>query len=301
MRTRFLILLICLGIARGLQAASAPPPETLLLSGPADATDETVATFAFQSDQPSSSFECRVDNKEFSPCAGVLTLEGMEFGTHAFEVRAVNPLGIPDPSPARHEWEVFLLTPSKQVSPPTRWKGLTEDPLAKRSDEFEVDPANSGFLFKRISGNFKMTARLEPEAAFGVNIQGSPADGLRMALELPASKSKQPPRIEVNRFEGDSVTAESFDPEWLTDLETESSAIEMRACRFGSNFFLYARPSGNPLWGLLRAYPYQKPLGLLPSMAAGLFQPEASLSALKDASEGVGFQSVLTQGDCTKD
>ena len=74
------------------------PPETSLTSAPASPAPESVS-FAFAASEAGSTFECRVDTRPWNACTSPTgyTLAG---GSHLFEVRATDPGGTLDPTPA---------------------------------------------------------------------------------------------------------------------------------------------------------------------------------------------------------
>jgi hypothetical protein len=82
------------------------PPETTIGSGPADPTADTSASFGFTADEPGSSFECSLDAAAFTPCSSPQDYTGLPPGGHVFEVRAIDPAGNPDASPATYAWTV---------------------------------------------------------------------------------------------------------------------------------------------------------------------------------------------------
>ena len=81
-------------------------PETTIESGPTDPTAETDAVFTFSADEASATFECRLDGGAWAACASPETVTGLAPGAHVFEVRAVDPAGTADASPAAHAWTV---------------------------------------------------------------------------------------------------------------------------------------------------------------------------------------------------
>jgi large repetitive protein len=81
-------------------------PETTIDSGPADGTTDMSATFVFSSSDPGSGFECSLDSASFTTCSSPETYTGLEPGSHTFAVRATDPAGNVDPSPATYSWAI---------------------------------------------------------------------------------------------------------------------------------------------------------------------------------------------------
>jgi hypothetical protein len=81
-------------------------PETTIDAGPEDPTTDPTPTFAFSSSEPGSTFECSVDGGASSPCSSPHTTEPLEEGMHTFAVRATDPAGNADPTPATRTFEV---------------------------------------------------------------------------------------------------------------------------------------------------------------------------------------------------
>jgi hypothetical protein len=82
------------------------PPNTTIVRKPRKTTAAGKAAFKFTSDQPGSTFLCKLDRKRFKPCKSPLKLKGIKPGRHTFLVRAVNPQGTVDPTPAAYKWTV---------------------------------------------------------------------------------------------------------------------------------------------------------------------------------------------------
>jgi hypothetical protein len=82
------------------------PPETTIDSGPAKLKQGRNATFSFSSDQAGSSFDCRVDGKEFAACSSPHAVKRPRRGRHTFEVRARNAAGLVDATPAAKTFQV---------------------------------------------------------------------------------------------------------------------------------------------------------------------------------------------------
>ena len=86
-------------------------PETAIGGGPAGATSSTAATFDFSANEAGSTFECRLDGAAFAPCSSPKTYSGLAEGAHGFEVRATDPAGNTDATPASRSWTVDVTAP----------------------------------------------------------------------------------------------------------------------------------------------------------------------------------------------
>ncbi len=113
-------------------AIDATPPETTVTSGPADGSSstDTTAVFGFSANQAASTFQCRVYPAALTPpafggCSAGAghTATGFAPGTYSFEVRATDPYGNTDASPAKRTFTVTA--PSGGTDPGT---GGTTDP-----------------------------------------------------------------------------------------------------------------------------------------------------------------------------
>src|ERR671915_1794720 len=85
------------------------PPDTSILSGPDPITVLTEATFTFSSEDPTATFDCKLNvpgYTEFEPCTSPKTYTGVVVGAREFEVRATDLTGNEDPSPATYTWVV---------------------------------------------------------------------------------------------------------------------------------------------------------------------------------------------------
>ncbi|MEJ7787025.1 MAG: hypothetical protein WKF96_19665 [Solirubrobacteraceae bacterium] len=102
----------CEAVEDGIDRAA---PETSITSGTADGSrsETTDATFAFTASEPGSRFECSVDTAAFVSCASPVAFPGLAVGNHSFAVRAIDPAGNVDASPARRIWAV-----TAAVAPP---------------------------------------------------------------------------------------------------------------------------------------------------------------------------------------
>jgi sugar lactone lactonase YvrE len=121
------------------------PPATSIDSGPSAITNEPTPTLTFSSDQPGSSFECRLDGGSFGACSSPDTLGPLADGGHAFSVRAVNSFGTADPSPAERSFSVDTAPPRTSITKGPKGKVRTEKRKQRAKFRFTSSEAGSTF------------------------------------------------------------------------------------------------------------------------------------------------------------
>ena len=82
------------------------PPETAIDSGSRKVKFPRSAVFAFTASEPGSTFECALDRASLAPCTSPITLRRPRKGFHTLYVRATDPLGNADLSPATRTFKV---------------------------------------------------------------------------------------------------------------------------------------------------------------------------------------------------
>ena len=82
------------------------PPETKLTKEAPDRTKRHEVKFKFTSDEPGSTFKCRLDDKRVRPCSSPKKVKSLDEGKHRFEVRAFDAAGNRDPTPAKDRFKV---------------------------------------------------------------------------------------------------------------------------------------------------------------------------------------------------
>ena len=87
--------------------ADTTPPETTISSGPAASTTSTSASFAFSANEADSTFECSLDGSAFAACTTPKAYSSLSVNSHTFQVRAVDPAGNVDGTPASMTWTVL--------------------------------------------------------------------------------------------------------------------------------------------------------------------------------------------------
>jgi hypothetical protein len=82
------------------------PPDTTITSAPPATTTATDASFSFISSQQDSSFLCSLDGMPFTLCSSPSNYSGLALGAHTFQVKAVDPAGNSDATPASYSWRI---------------------------------------------------------------------------------------------------------------------------------------------------------------------------------------------------
>src|SRR5215203_2627686 len=86
--------------------ADTTAPETTIDSGPSGTVSGASATFAFSSNEQGSTFECSLDGSAFASCSSPKSYSNLSEGSHTFQVKATDPAGNTDASPASRSWTV---------------------------------------------------------------------------------------------------------------------------------------------------------------------------------------------------
>lgn len=82
------------------------PPETEITKGAPNRLDKTKFKFKFTSDEPRSTFECKLDRRPFEPCTSPRKVKRLDEGKHKFKVLAIDRAGNADPTPAKDRFKV---------------------------------------------------------------------------------------------------------------------------------------------------------------------------------------------------
>ncbi len=91
-------------------------PDTSLDGGTAGPTGDPDATFPFSSPDPAARFECKLDAVAYAACTSPAQYPDLADGSHTFLVRAVDPAGNRDPSPAARQWDVDTVEPETVIT-----------------------------------------------------------------------------------------------------------------------------------------------------------------------------------------
>ena len=87
-------------------AADADPPETTLRLKRKSKRSER-ATAMLESDEPGSTFECKLERRDWKPCGAKRKLKHLDPGRHRFRARATDLAGNTDPTPAKKRFKTL--------------------------------------------------------------------------------------------------------------------------------------------------------------------------------------------------
>ena len=97
---------------------TAAPETTVTSPGPATPTNQTSASFTFGSSEAGSTFECSLDavnDGAFAPCTSPTPYTGLPEGPRRFRVRATDPAGNVDATPAERNWTIDTTSPTVAI------------------------------------------------------------------------------------------------------------------------------------------------------------------------------------------
>ena len=117
-------------------------PDTSITGNPSNPTSSTSATFTFSGSDAGGSgvagYECDLDGAGFSGCSSGIIYPGLLDGSHTFQVRAIDNVGIKDASPASYTWVVDTVNPTTTIT------GNPTNPSASTSATFTFTGADTG-------------------------------------------------------------------------------------------------------------------------------------------------------------
>ena len=129
--------------------ADTTPPETTIDSGPSGTVSSASATFAFSSNEANSTFQCKLDGATFASCSSPKGYSNLSGGSHTFEVRATDPAGNTDATPASRTWTVSTAAATTSLTSTADTKLVENAPTTNYGVASPVratgdDPAGSG-------------------------------------------------------------------------------------------------------------------------------------------------------------
>jgi uncharacterized repeat protein (TIGR01451 family) len=117
-------------------------PNTTITGNPTNPSNSTSATFNFTGNDGVgsgiASFECDLDGGGFSACSTGVNYTALLDGSHTFQVRAIDNVGLTDPTPASFTWVVDTVDPTTSII------GTPSNPTASTSAVFTFTGADTG-------------------------------------------------------------------------------------------------------------------------------------------------------------
>jgi hypothetical protein len=154
--------------ATDLAVDSGSYPQTAITSGREGVTKDESASFAFESDKPGSSFECRLDRRgpgNWGSCTSPKQYSNLADGFYDFRVRATDSAANTDPSPAYRSFGVDTrLDGSVAVAKKQRQKGTKIKLKAKVKAGESFTAEGSGKVKVKANGKPTRIYRLKTES-----------------------------------------------------------------------------------------------------------------------------------------
>jgi|GEM_PF-3438370 len=104
-----------LALLNKITVVDTTPPETNILTQPQIITQNQNADFTFSSNE-TASFECKLDDQNFSSCLSPQSYQNISNGRHTFSVRAIDTTSNIDPTPAVYSWVIDSISPIISVN-----------------------------------------------------------------------------------------------------------------------------------------------------------------------------------------
>jgi hypothetical protein len=93
-------------IAAPIPPGDSDPPETVIKKKPRKKSIDRTPTFKFTSDEPGSTFQCKLDRRAFAGCSSKATFR-VRPGKHKLLVQSVDAAGNIDPTPAAFRFKIL--------------------------------------------------------------------------------------------------------------------------------------------------------------------------------------------------
>ena len=207
-------------------AVDTVPPQTTLVAGPPGTTTNSQPTFTFSASEPGSSFECSFDGAPFAPCTSPVVAPPLGAGAHSFQVRARDPAGNTDATPASQTFTITAVSSAQPPPTPTAGKSVVVSEVA-------------GSVLVRVKGSKAFVALDEAE---GIPV-GSTVDTTHGTVLL-TSQSKSG---------GATQSAKFFDGIFLVTQQGPITNLKLTQklakCSAGNASVAKKRPKKRRLWG----------------------------------------------------
>jgi Right handed beta helix region len=127
-------------------------PQTSIATNPVDGTTSTAAAFTFTASEAGSSFQCKLDSREWAACSSPRNYSDLAVGSHQFSVRAKDPAGNLDATPDSFTWTVAVPPPpppaEDNTPPQTSITGKPPAATTSSTAKFSFAASESGSSFE---------------------------------------------------------------------------------------------------------------------------------------------------------
>ena len=131
------------------------PPTTVVTEQPAPLTNSSTATFAFNSPDPTATFECSLNGAAPQPCTSPVVYSGLTDATRSLLLQAVDPAGNVDVQAQPITWTVDTTPPDTMLANPGNIVG-NRDPV------FMFTATEAGSTFQCAFNNMPFAACTTP-------------------------------------------------------------------------------------------------------------------------------------------
>ncbi len=196
------------------------PPNSTIDSGPTSGTQSTSAILTFSADEDGSTFECSLDGAAFSPCTSPVQYTGLAVGSHELQVRATDPSGNVDLTPASYVWTI--VAPPDTTNPETT---IDTGPPAEtgRTDATLTFSSNEAASFQCSLDGQAFNTCVSPLTYTGLSVG---VHQLRVRAIDAAGNSDLTPAVRNWRVTpAPETTIDSVTPDMGVDRVTESTTV----------------------------------------------------------------------------
>src|ERR1051325_372093 len=97
-------------------AINTPAPKTNLPAAPSSPSNNPRGTFVFGSNDATASFQVSLDGGAYTTATSPYSTGVLADGSHTFSVRATDPAGNTDATPATHTWTIDTRAPNTTIT-----------------------------------------------------------------------------------------------------------------------------------------------------------------------------------------